>query len=199
LKEATFEWLKNLQPNIVENEFCKSTYATLKKIVGIEAWQLKAKQLFNIESHYYTGQFIFKSYSTNSVDISEKENFYLYGLGIYAGVFPEREVNDTVIDRNKYLTDELVITIKQKRSTGETVTLLRMGHQIEQKNTVFINDVMFEKLEITNKIMIRIAFNSEKYRTAIPIITTNSNNQFELKSRGSFNCIAYILTSKMVV
>jgi hypothetical protein len=56
LKAATLKWLKNLQPNIVENEFC----ASLKEAVGIEAWQLKAKQLFNIESHYYTGQFIFE-------------------------------------------------------------------------------------------------------------------------------------------
>jgi hypothetical protein len=133
------------------------------------------------------------------VNIASKEKFYLYGLGIYAGVFPEREDNDTVIDRNIYLREKPLITITQSSNTGETVTLLQMVHQIEQKNTVFISDVMFEKLEITDNIYISIVFDFKKYRPAIPIITTNSNNHFVLKSLcNSFNCIAYILTSKMV-
>jgi hypothetical protein len=112
LKEFALKWL-NKNYNLRGSEFREATYRKLLKSTGVERWQLGPKSLFNIETIFNYGKFDFLPFTSNEFSIRNEKKFSIYGIGLYSGVFQDKEETVTAYDKQTYFDETIYIRLFQ--------------------------------------------------------------------------------------
>jgi hypothetical protein len=212
LKKFALEWL-NDRNDLTEQEFTEDTYEKLKICTNVERWQLGPKALFNIETTVYQAMletFSFKNnliYFDNMLSSCRKkkiELIELYGIGIYIGIFAEKEDSQTVYDKPNYFQETINVKVwKINKERNNYDVEIDVDHKIKQKNSFGIEQIIFEKVQCLDKMAIVVDFGVKKMRSTTSIyyevdakFEISRTSMDENTSKDKSSCLAYILTNK---
>jgi hypothetical protein len=172
----------------------------LEKCTGIADWQLGPKLLYHVDTHYQSGTIEILSFARNRVDIKNKKNIYLHGIGIIVGVFKDH----IKLEENHLKTyfDETIKVNVSESDENSIETPVDNYVEIKQKTTTSIECIFFDKIELSGDFSITVDFLNKRPRA----ISKNSHfNNLNLNMSSSHvdgnvlfcsaSCLAYILTS----
>jgi hypothetical protein len=205
LKEITLNWLNHYNnEEVKETEFNEATYGKLHTYTSVERWQLGPKALFNLNTEFNNGNFKILPFACNLMYIKNHSKIYLHGFGLHTGLFPDLQEQGGAFVEPQYFEETILINIFEVDPTQEKmVHRMYLKRNIKQKSTVFIENILFEKLELTNNFHINVDFGEKKSRTTISSAEQSWNVDKRLQgtvidgiiSKLHNNCLAYLLTS----
>jgi hypothetical protein len=170
------------------------------KSTGVERWQLRPKSLFNIESNFNYGKFDILPFKSNAIFIINEKKISIYGIGLYTGVFQDKEETVTAYDKQTYFDETINIIVYQVDSKKILIEKHNSTHKYKQNSAVSVDQILFEKLEFSGDIAIWVKFDNKKPRTVISESKPANFTLWATRIDGvlettQVNCLAYLLTS----